>query len=172
MLQKILLAIGDSPDSERVFAAGLTLAEKLGAEMLILHVLDPLVPHNLSTVASPLVGGILPITNDLEIDRYIKAWKEYERKGIERLQVFAERAKEHHVKAEILQNYGDSGPLICEAAKNWSAEAILMGRNQKSILSEAFLGSTSNYVLHHTACSVMVVQLPALFSTGEATPTS
>ena len=164
MLQKILLAIGDSPDSERVFAAGLTLAEKLGAEMLILHVLDPLVPHNLSTVASPLVGGILPITNDLEIDRYIKAWKEYERKGIERLEVFAERAKEHHVKAEILQNYGDSGPLICEAAKNWSADTIVMGRNQKSILSEVFLGSTSNYVLHHAPCSVMVIQLPALSS--------
>jgi hypothetical protein len=33
MLQKILLAIGDSPDSARVFASGLTLAEKLGAEL-------------------------------------------------------------------------------------------------------------------------------------------
>lgn len=165
MLQKILLAIGDFPDSERVFAAGWTLAEKLGAEMLILHVLDPLVPHNLSTVASPLVGGILPITNDLEIDRYIKAWKEYERKGIERLQVFAERAKEHHIKAEILQNYGDSGPLICEAAKNWSADTIVMGRrDRQSMLSEAFLGSNSNYVLHHAPCSVMVIQLPALSS--------
>ena len=72
MLQKILLAIGDSPDSERVFAAGLTLAE-IGAEMLILHVLDPLVLHGLSAVNSPLIGGILPITNDLEIDRYIRA---------------------------------------------------------------------------------------------------
>jgi nucleotide-binding universal stress UspA family protein len=164
MLQKILVAIGDSPDSEQIFTAGLTLAQKLDAEMLILQVLDPLVPHGLSTVASPLVGGILPMINDLEIDRYIKAWKEYERKGIERLQAYAERAKEHHVKAEILQNYGDSGPLICEAAKNWSADIILMGRNQKSMLSEAFLGSTSNYVLHHAACSVMVIQLPALAS--------
>jgi nucleotide-binding universal stress UspA family protein len=97
-------------------------------------------------------------------DRYIKTWKEYERLGIERLQAYAERAKAHQVTAEILQNYGDSGPLICEAAKNWSADAILMGRNQKSMLSEVFLGSTSNYVLHHAACSVMVIQLPALSS--------
>jgi nucleotide-binding universal stress UspA family protein len=162
MLQKILVAIGDLPNSEQIFAAGLALAQKFGAEMLLLHVLDPLVPHGLSAVASPLVGGILPITNDVAIAEYIKAWKEYERKGIERLQAYAERAKEHHVKTELLQNYGDSGPLICEAAKNWSAEAIVMGRNQKSMLSEAFLGSTSNYVLHHAACSVLVVQLPAL----------
>ena len=162
MLQKILVAIGDLPDSEQVFAAGLALAQKLGAEMLLLHVLDPLVPHGLSTVASPLVGGILPIINEVEIDRYLVAWKDYERKGIERLQAYAEQAQEHHVKVEILQNYGDSGPLICEAAKNWSAEVILMGRNQKSMLSEVFLGSTSNYVLHRAACSVMVIQLPAL----------
>jgi nucleotide-binding universal stress UspA family protein len=161
MLQKILVAIGDSPDSEQVFAAGLTLAQKLDAQILLLHVLDPLVPHGLSTVASPLIGGILPMINEVEIDRYIKAWKEYERQGVELLQSYAERAKELHIKAEILQNYGDSGPLICEAAKNWSAAAILMGRNQKSMLSEAFMGSTSNYVLHHAACSVIIIQLPA-----------
>ncbi len=161
MLQKILVAIGDSPDSEQVFAAGLTLAQKLDAQILLLHVLDPLVPHGLSTVASPLIGGILPMINEVEIDRYIKAWKEYERQGVELLQSYAERAKELQIKAEILQNYGDSGPLICEAAKNWSAAAILMGRNQKSMLSEAFLGSTSNYVLHHAACSVIIIQLPA-----------
>jgi nucleotide-binding universal stress UspA family protein len=161
MLQKILLAIGDSPDSAQILASGLTLAAKLDAEILILHVLDPLVPHGLSAAESPLVGGILPIMNDLAIDQYSQAWNEYERKGIDLLQAYAKQAKECGVKADILQNYGDSGPLICEAAKNWMADTILMGRNQKSLLNEIFLGSTSNYVLHHAHCSVMVIQLPA-----------
>jgi nucleotide-binding universal stress UspA family protein len=40
MLQKILVAIGDLPDSEQIFTAGLKLAQKLDAEILILHVLD------------------------------------------------------------------------------------------------------------------------------------
>ncbi len=164
MLQKILLAIGAPPDSAQIFASGLTLAEKMGAEILILHVLDPLVPHGLSTVESPLMGGILPIMNDLAIAQYIQAWNEYERTGIDRLQAYAKQAKERGVKADILQNYGDSGPLICEAAKNWSADAILMGRNQKSMLNEVLLGSTSNYVVHHAPCSVMVIQLPPLSS--------
>ncbi len=162
MLQKILVAIGDLPDSDRIFAAGLALAQQFDAQMLLLHVLDPLVPHGLSAVASPLVGGILPMTNDVAIEEYRVAWTEYERKGIERLQAYAERAKESCVKTEILQNYGDSGPLICEAAKNWSADTILLGRNQKSTLSEILLGSTSNYVLHHTSCSVLVVRSPVL----------
>ncbi len=41
MLQKILLAIGDSPESEKILASGLNLAEKFGSELLILHVLTP-----------------------------------------------------------------------------------------------------------------------------------
>jgi nucleotide-binding universal stress UspA family protein len=164
MLQKILLAIGDSSDADRVLASGLTIAAQMGAEILILHVLDPLVARGLSAFNSPLIGGILPIMNDRAIEQYIVAWKDYEREGIERLQAYAVQTKERGVKAEILQNYGDAGPLICEAAKQWSADSILMGRNQKSMLSEVFLGSTSNYVLHHAPCSVMVMQLPALSS--------
>jgi nucleotide-binding universal stress UspA family protein len=162
MLQKILLAIGDSPDSAQILESGFTLAEKLGAKILILHVLDPLVPHNLSAAESPLVGGVLPMIDDRVIEQYIAAWNEHEQKGIDRLQTYAAQAKARGIKAETLQNYGDSGPLICEAAKNWSADAILMGRNQKSLLNEILLGSTSNYVVHHAPCSVIVTQLPAL----------
>ena len=160
MLQKILLAIGDSPDSERVFAAGLTLAEKFGAEMLLLHIINPSTP----TGFSPLVGGMFPIVNDVVLEQYAKEWKEYEQTGIDRLQTYAEQAKERGVRVEVSQNLGNSGSMICEVAKNWSADTIVMGRNQKSMLSEVFLGSTSNYVMHHAACSVMVIQLPALSS--------
>ncbi len=162
MLQKILLAIGDSSASAQILESGLKLAEKLGAEILILHVLDPLVPHGLSAVENPLVGGVLPMIDDRVIKQYAQAWNEYERKWIDRLQTYAAQAKARGVKAETLQNYGDSGPLICEAAKNWVADSIVMGRNQKSQLNEILLGSTSNYVVHHAPCSVIVIQLPVL----------
>lgn len=162
MLQKILIAIGDVADSVQVFTAGLTLAEKMGAEILIVHVLDPLVPHGLSPVGSPLVGGVLPIINDVAIEQYTEAWKKYEQQGKEQLQAYAAQAQERGVKVEVLQNYGDAGPLICDAAKNWSADTIVIGRNQKSMLKEIFMGSNSSYVLHHAPCSVMAIQLPAL----------
>lgn len=158
MFKKILVAIGDSSESQAVLAAGLTLAEKFGAEILLLHVINPSTP----TGFSPLVGGMFPIVNDIALEQYAKEWKEYETQGIERLQTYAAQAQERGVKVESSQNFGDSGKMICDLAKNWSAEAIVMGRNQKSMLSEILLGSTSNYVLHHAACSVMVIQIPAL----------
>jgi nucleotide-binding universal stress UspA family protein len=162
MFQKILLAIGDSPDSAQILDSGLTLAEKFGAEILILHVLNPLVPHGLSAFNSPLIGGVLPMTNDAAISEYTKAWQDYQTRGIDRLKTYAAEAQNRQITAEILQSYGDSGSMICDAAKTWTADAIVIGRNQKSTLSEIFLGSTSNYVLHHAACSVLVIQLPAL----------
>jgi nucleotide-binding universal stress UspA family protein len=162
MLQKILLAIGDSPESEKILASGLDLAAKFGSEMLLLHVLNPLTPHGFETVSNPLVGGVLPIVDDQAIERYLQEWQEYEKRGLARLQAYAQQASDRQIKAEVLQNFGDSGPMICEAAKNWSADLIVMGRNQKSTLSEIFLGSTSNYVVHRASCSVMVMQLPAL----------
>jgi nucleotide-binding universal stress UspA family protein len=156
MLQKILIAIGDTPDSEKILEAGLMLAEKLGAQVLFLHVLNPLVQHDFESSGSPLLGGVLPMVDDQSIAQYLKEWQQYEKKGIERLETFAQQAIARNIKAEILQNWGDSAPLICAAAKNWSADLIVIGRNQQSFLSEIFLGSTSNYVLHNAPCSVMI----------------
>jgi nucleotide-binding universal stress UspA family protein len=160
MLKKILVAIGDSAESQFVLDAGLRLAEKFDAEMLLLHVISSSTP----TGFSPLVGGMFPIVNDVVLEQYAKEWKEYEKTGIERLQADAEQARQRGIAVEISQNLGDAGRMICELAKNWSADSIVMGRNQKSMLSEIFLGSTSNYVLHHAPCSVMIVQSPALSS--------
>lgn len=161
MLRKILIAIGEPPVSEKILESGLTLADKLGAQILLLHVLNPLIQRNFPLVSSPLVGGILPIVNEQSIEQYMKEWQKYEKSCLERLQSDAQQANDRNIKAEILQSWGDSAPMICEAAQNWSADLIVMGRNQHSTLSEIFLGSTSNYVVHHAHCSVMVIQLDA-----------
>ena len=158
MFEKILIAIGNSAESQMVLGSGLTLAEKLGAKVLLLHVMSPLT----STSFSPLVGGMFPIVNDIALEQYTKELKESRQEGLEQLQAYAEQAKERKIDVGISQNLGDSGKMICEVAKNWAADAIVMGRNQKSMLNEIWLGSTSSYVLHHAPCSTLVIQLPAV----------
>jgi nucleotide-binding universal stress UspA family protein len=159
MFQKILIAIGDSPDSAQISASGLSLAEKFGAEILFLHVINPGTINGFEAIGTPLMGGIMPMTNDLAIEAYLKQSQDTEKRGIELLQSYAKQAIDRHIKVDILQNIGNSGMMICEAAKNWAADAILLGRNQKSVLTEIFLGSTSNYVLHHALCSVITIHL-------------
>ena len=105
MFEKILIALGNSAESQVVLGSGLTLAEKLGAKVLLLHVISPLT----STSFSPLVGGMFPIVNDVAIEQYAKEWKESERQGLEQLQADAAQAKKRGMDVEISQNLGDSG---------------------------------------------------------------
>ena len=157
MLQKILIATGDSLESVEVFKSGLTLAEKYGAQISILHVLN-LFQNGFEVIGTPLMGGTYPMMNDLAIQEYQKELQDRAKQGMERLESYATEARAINITAEIFQNMGDAGRTICETAKNYSADVIVMGRNQRSVLSEIFLGSTSNYVLHHAHCSVFVIQ--------------
>jgi nucleotide-binding universal stress UspA family protein len=157
VLQKILIATGDSPESVEVFKTGLTLAQKYGAQISILHVLN-LFQNSFKLVGTPLMGGTYPMMNDLAIQQYQQELQEREQQGMERLETYATEARARNIQAEIFQSLGDAGRTICETAKNYAADVIVMGRNQKSMLSEIFLGSTSNYVLHHAPCSVLVIQ--------------
>jgi nucleotide-binding universal stress UspA family protein len=160
MLNKILITLGDDPDAAQILEHGLTVATKFNAEVMLLHVLNPLQSHGFNVAGSPLLGGILPMVNDEAIKKYTEEWQIYEKKSMERLQSYQQEAINRGLKTQILQNFGDSAPMICVAAKEWSADLIVIGRNQKPNLSEIFLGSTSNYVLHHASCSVFTVQLP------------
>jgi nucleotide-binding universal stress UspA family protein len=157
VLQKILIATGDSPESAEVFKSGLTLAEKYGAQISILHVLN-LFQNGFEAIGTPLMGGTYPMMNDLAIQEYQKELQDRAKQGMERLESYATEARARNITVEIFQNMGDAGRTICETAKNYSSDLIAIGRNQRSVLSEIFLGSTSNYVLHHAPCSVMVIQ--------------
>jgi nucleotide-binding universal stress UspA family protein len=157
MLQKILIAIGDSPESEKVLEAGLMLAEKFGAKISILHVLN-LLRSGFEPAGNPFIGANYPMMTDLAIQQYQRELQESEKLGMERLQLYAKQATERNLTAEIFQNHGDPGRTICDLAKESVTDLIVIGRHQQSVLSEIFLGSTSNYVLHHAPCSVMVIQ--------------
>jgi nucleotide-binding universal stress UspA family protein len=157
MLQTILIATGDSLESKNIFENGLLLAEKLGAKIAILHVLNP-VPTSLELVSNSSLVGISPIANDLNVQQSQTEWPEYERSGTERLQLYAQQAQARQVSAEIFQNFGESGRVICDVAKDIAADLIVIGSHQKSRLSEMLMGSTSSYVLHHAPCSVIVIR--------------
>ena len=95
---------------------------------------------------------------------YTKRLEIRERDGIEKLRSLASEAISAGIRTEFTQNVGDPGKLICEIATNWNANLIVIGRRGLSGLSELFMGSTSNYVLHHALCNVLIIQGTALSS--------
>jgi nucleotide-binding universal stress UspA family protein len=75
---------------------------------------------------------------------------------------FMSKAKKRSAQNGILFDdkvvYGDEGPKIINFAASKSYDIIILGSRGMSSLKEAFLGSTSNYVLHKSKIPVLIVK--------------
>jgi nucleotide-binding universal stress UspA family protein len=149
--QKILAAIDKSPQSDMVFNHACTLAKLQDAKLMLIHCLT------------------LPRSNQDFGDRYnanLSQFMSVAQKQIDEAMEETRRwmngydhdATERGVEVNWDWRLGDPGFQICEAAKDWHADLIVVGRRGHKGLKEIVLGSVSNYVLHRAPCSVMVVQ--------------
>lgn len=57
---------------------------------------------------------------------------------------------------ELMAIVGSSGPAICELAASLPASVVVIGTSSKSGLRRAVLGSTSDHVVRHAVCPVLV----------------
>ena len=75
---------------------------------------------------------------------------------------FMEKAKTHCVQNGILFYkkilHGDEGPKIVKFTHDKHFDLIVIGSRGMSYIKEAFLGSTSNYVLHKSKIPVLIVK--------------
>jgi nucleotide-binding universal stress UspA family protein len=156
MFHKILVAIDNSKISQTVSNQALELAVATKARLMLLHVLCS---EEDGCPRSPTLTTLeyFPMESRLFED-YQRNWQTYEKHGLELLQSYADKATAAGVSTEFTQNFGNPGRTICDMARNWDADLIVMGRRGHSHLNELLLGSVSNYVLHHAPCSVLTIQ--------------
>jgi nucleotide-binding universal stress UspA family protein len=156
MYQKILVALDNSAAAEAVFNAALTLAQGTGACLLLVH-----------SLSGQEEGSPLPFTMDsiywapgseVNLELWHQEWVRYETESLERLRQFAHRAEAVGVTGEFRQLVGEPGKVLCKAAQSWGADLVVLGNRGRSGLSQALLGSVSNYALHHAPCSVLVLK--------------
>lgn len=154
MFQKILVALDQSDASQPVFDAAVNLAKTLNAHLMLVHVLSPT-----SSFTNPVFSmpGIYPLLRE-DVDFYLKQWRSQETEGLEFLQAKSRLATAAGIPTEFTQILGDPGNAICTIARNWNANLILIGRRGYTGLGELFMGSISNYVVHHAPCSVLTIQ--------------
>lgn len=57
---------------------------------------------------------------------------------------------------------GRTARVIVDAAAEWPADLIVVGSHGYGFWERNLLGSVSNSVVHHAACSVLVVRMPAV----------
>ncbi len=158
MFSKILVALDQGDTCANLFQQALTLAQATGAGLMLLSVLEP---ENDGSFATPAYYGYpLPLGVDNNI--WLELYREAEAKSLKRLRSFTDQATAAGVPTEFTQDLGSPGRVICTLAKTWAADLIVVGSHRRKGLSELFLGSVSNYVMHHAPCSVLVVDAQTL----------
>jgi nucleotide-binding universal stress UspA family protein len=161
-IEKILVAIDDSPSSRLVFEEALRLAQQENARLMLLHVLST--DARDESALTRLVPYSSHATRNELVKRYQEQRQVGERQGLALLKQLAEQAKAAGIASvQCHQPIGNPRELICYFALIWQADLIVMGRRNHSWFSEWWTGSVSKQVTHHAPCSVQVVpcQQPA-----------
>lgn len=156
MFKKIIVALDRSPEASTVFDFALSIAQPGESELLLLHFID----WQMQDV-SPWIGIATLYDVDISGDRYNWTRQRQEREmeiSNDWLKSMAQTAGGSGISCKYECHIGNCNLGIGDRAKDWGADLIVIGRRGRSNISEMFLGSVSNYTIHHAPCSVMVVQ--------------
>jgi nucleotide-binding universal stress UspA family protein len=140
----VILAIDDSPHSQRALDFYVTHLHQPGNKILMVHCLEmPLVPHDVH-------GHYLQ-----EIfEKAREKGREVEERYIQRLK---EKNLDHSFML-IADFHKHVGKFICEVAETEKAVMVVMGTRGLGMIRRTILGSVSDYVVHHCHCPVVMVK--------------
>jgi nucleotide-binding universal stress UspA family protein len=156
--KKIFAALDGSELGHRVFTQALELALNDRAQVMLFNCVT------VSTMGETAVP--IPVDLGMNVELMDQAYQA-QRLRLEREEKQASGLLKNYCDAAAKQGLqvefdckmdGDPGHCICESAENWGADLIVLGRRGRTGFTEAFLGSVSNYVVHHASCSVFVIQ--------------
>lgn len=144
MYTRLLIPTDGSPCSELGIRHGLRLAKLTGAEVILLHVIEPVTP--------PTHAGI-PAVADFETHL-----ETVRRTGSHALAAAERQAREAGVSARV-QMTGPSDPAegIVEVAESESCDLIVMGSHGRSGLRRLILGSVTESVLRKITRTLLIV---------------
>ncbi len=156
MFKRILVALDGSENSSRASQVALELAEKLKAELVVLHAIIPpaLYYHTEISSEGPVIE---PPTHEKEIDLYL----EYARtvgRGIVDGTVSEAKKRGIVVKAEIPEATSSVVETIVNQAVKENADLIIVGTRGLGGFKKLILGSVSNGVVSHAHCPVLVIR--------------
>jgi len=143
-VKKILAPIDRSKYKEKIIAYAISLGKAWGAEITVIHVIDP---------GRGVPGGRV---------------KEKEQQREEEAKTPAEdllnevdlQAKKEgiNIKKEVVEESDTVGKAIIDYAKKNNIDVIVIGTTGMSAVEEIFLGSVANNVIHHAHCPVFAIR--------------
>lgn len=143
-VRKILYATDFSKASERALQEAVEQAKRNRAELLVVHVIEP-VPY----VSGEEFGGG---------EIYAKLEEISKREAQASMAKLMQRLKKTRVKAQSYLFKGSAHDQIVKAARSKKADMIVIGTHGRTGLSKLFMGSVAGKVVSSASCPVVTVR--------------
>lgn len=140
-LDKILVLVDGSKESICACRWACTVAEKTGAVIYLLHVVD--LNLKMTSFDRVSMSGYIP--------------ESIKKQGEELLANYYSHMPQK-LKVKLLLEAGSPHQTIVNITEQAHPDWIIMGSRGASNLKEIVMGSVSQYVLHHVSCPVMIVK--------------
>jgi nucleotide-binding universal stress UspA family protein len=137
-IRRILLATDLSAASEGAAIQAIELAHDLGAELLIVSVID--------------TPTIRPVGISSQRPDQVRASREAA------AQALVTRGRAAGVRVTFLIWDGDPGQSIVDAAASEQVDLVVVGSHGRGAVGRFFVGSVSEYVVRNARCPVLVVR--------------
>jgi nucleotide-binding universal stress UspA family protein len=144
MTRRILHPSDFSSASNAAFKKAIEMAKASRAELLIVHVINPIIPVAGEGYVSPKMYEDLAAST--------RAWA---RKQLDRLLV---KAKKSGVRGKGVLAEGAAHEQIARIAKTKRADLVVMGTHGRSGFARLFLGSVAGRVVTAAPCPVLTVK--------------
>ncbi|XP_024526278.1 universal stress protein PHOS34 [Selaginella moellendorffii] len=151
--RKIVIAVDDSKEAVQAFSWALENFCRPSDKVVLYHV------HNPVTVPVTALG-----TGEFGVeDVYIAPGNDVEEevKASNDSQLLVERFMKEvpkEISCEGMVVTGLTEAKVCEGLVTLKADAVVIGTQDRSVLSRTFLGSVSDYLAHHSPCPLVVVK--------------
>ena len=156
LFKNILVAVDGSESSKRAAHVALGLAEKLRAQLIVLHAISPPTSYYRSNFPVP-VGMAPPPPSQKEIDTYY-AYARRVALGIVGDTVSEAKKVGTNVKTELPEGVSSVVETIISHAAKEHVDLIIVGTRGLGGFKKMLIGSVSSGVISHANCPVLVVR--------------
>ena len=140
-MNKVLIALDYDPTAKKVAKSGYSIATSMGAEVILLHVIEDLTVYSLSY----LNMGPLQLDSVVEL-------KEASQQFLDKTKLFL-----GDLTIQTVVKEGDFADSIFQTAKELDVDIIVMGSLSKKWLENIVLGSVSQKVMLQSTIPMFIV---------------
>jgi universal stress protein A len=146
-ISKILVATDFSDDSNYALTYAIELAQRFSAELVVLHVDQPLAPVMVSELSPGLDMGAM---NRIAEEQRLLALRELDK--------ITDRLRERGLKARALLRVG--APFLEIVTQSEEFDMIVIGSHGRTGLAHVLMGSVAERVVRKSHCPVLTVRHP------------